>query len=340
MKVRRVIKITTFVLLLYFAHQYILGLVLWNQLHDLVKRVGGDRANYLVARVDVLTARVILSGVRADGWLFTNSLRARKIAIGIRYKDIKAGRKQVKRVKIYHPVFTYDLAKRPAIEVAAESVTNVPAPYLVEEIRIKGGEIVFLDPPMKDFRLTLEEINGTINELTNNVSLVEERSKIELVGRVAGDKDARCLLWGSFNPRFPKAYFHLNLQVESFPLPAFEPYGAKAYFETGQLDYLLHAVCENYRLQTANEAILRNIKIKERKFSFRKLIGLTADHISEHINRKQGGFAVKFKTEDDMRHNLQDVYLRLVLIMAGECQKVIKAQAGSTFKSNLKGILF
>jgi hypothetical protein len=132
----------------------------------------------------------------------------------------------------------------------------------------------------------------------------------------------------------------LNLETEAFPLPIFKPYGEKAYFEKGEIDYLLHAVCENYQLQTGNEAILRNIKIKERKFSFRKLIGLSADRISEHINEKQGGFGVRFKTQDSMHREMQEVFLKLVLAMADECQKAMKAQAGDTMKSNLKGILF
>ncbi len=339
-KLWRVIKAIAVIALFYYGLQCILGLVLWKQLHELVRAVGGDRAGYLVGRVDALTGRVILNGVRADGWLFTDSLRARTVVVSIRYQDLKAGKRQIKRVTIKHPVFSYDLSQPKQEGAQAGSEGELPTPYLVEEIRIRAGELVFSDPPAKNFELALVGIEGTIRDLTNTVSLVEERSRIELAGRVKYDRMARWEVWGSFNPRFPKAYFHLNLKTEDFPLPLFEPYGSEAYFERGLLDYELRAVCENYRLQAANTASLREIKIKERKFTLRKLIGLTADRISENINKKHGGFKVQFKVADSMRREMKDVFLSLVLKMTEECQKEIKSQAGDTFKSNLKGIFF
>ena len=339
MRKRKLLKLFLLLVLFYFGLQCIVGLALWSPLHQLIRDVAGSKAGYTLARVDLLSGRVVLHGVRADGWLLTEKMRAGTVAISLRYSDLKQGRRQIKKVKVKRPLLVYDTrSKHPPVEEADPN--SLPQPYLVEEIAVRSGKLIFLDPKADNFEIRVVGIKGRIKDLTNNVSLIEERSKIELGGKIAGERKASCRLWGSFNPRFPRAYFHLNLDLVAFPLPAFSPYGDEAYFERGWIDYELRAISDNYNLRVMNKALLRDIQIKERKFSLRKLIGLSADRISEHINRRQGGFQVQFTTSDSMHRDMTDIFIDMVLVMAGECQKALKAEAGATMKSNLKGILF
>jgi len=151
--------------------------------------------------------------------------------------------------------------RKPAIDSSAAPVD--PPLTTIDLVQVADGTLDFSDLSLQpNFRAAIQELNGTIKELS---SVQTAHAAIDLKGNTG--PHAPVTISGTINPLNSRGKTDVAMDLENIELTAFTPYSGKFMgyrIERGKLDLHLGYVIEDRQLQGENKILMRQLSLGDK----------------------------------------------------------------------------